>query len=65
MRSQSVRVEWTVRAIEAVYDIIDHIAIDSPTAAVAVAKAIRDQTAQLADFPQLAGPDGCGGQGSW
>jgi toxin ParE1/3/4 len=48
-----VRVEWTGEAELNALDIADHIAIDSPSAALAQIREIRTQVDQLARHPNL------------
>ena len=48
-----MRVEWTGEAELNALDIADHIAIDSPSAALAQISEIRTQVDQLAHHPNL------------
>ena len=48
-----MRVEWTTQATVTLYEILDYIAADSPSAAITVSRAIREQAGQLAEFPQI------------
>ena len=60
-----MKVRWTPEAEQDRADIVDHIAIDNPRAAVRMDELFGAAAARLADFPHMGRPGKIAGTREW